>query len=331
MKIYYSVLMLSSVLLLSACGGSDSTTDEVNPLGQFSLGVSDAPMAGVSRLGLVMNELVMTDAAGEIHRYSLQHMEFNLLDYQGMNRHLAIDNIDLPVGQYHNVHVTIDQGDGNQGCYVEDGQGRHSLQVENGYLPIEDVEIIANQHRVMTLEINLYQGLLMDQEQYQLRHRAMWSVDNSQMGHLIGEVDPQWIANCETEYSALTPVGGEFYHLAYLYPDSVTSIDQMADMGTTPPAGLTAPLSVSRLLQTTDGDWYFAMGYLPEGNYRVGYSCLGHLDDPILDDISTGPFVMYEDAGSIAIESGPLGGQQTVHECGNGNGGHHEGHGGHGG
>jgi hypothetical protein len=102
-------------------------------------------------------------------------------------------------------------------------------------------------------------------------------------------------------------------------------------MGTTPPAGLTAPLSVSRLLQTTDGDWYFAMGYLPEGNYRVGYSCLGHLDDPILDDISTGPFVMYEDAGSIAIESGPLGGQQTVHECGNGNGGHHEGHGGHGG
>ena len=180
----------------------------------------------------------------------------------------------------------------------------------------------------MTLEINLYRGLLREQEQYQLSHSAMWSVDNSQMGHLIGEVDPQWIANCETDYAAVTPVGGAFYHLAYLYPESVTSVDQMADMGTTHPAGLTAPLSVSRLLQTADGYWYFAMGYLPVGNYRVGYSCLGHLDDPIIDDISAGLFAMYEDAGAITIESGPLGGQQTIHECGNGNGGHHQGHGG---
>ncbi|MGX9462566.1 DUF4382 domain-containing protein [Shewanella sp. A14] len=328
MKTYYSVLMLSSVLLLGACGGSDSTTDEIIPIGQFSLGVSDAPMAGVSQLGLVMNELVMTDSAGEIHRYSLQNMAFNLLDYQGMNRHLVIDNIDLPVGQYHDVHITVTQGNGNQGCYVEDGQGRHSLLVENGYLPLEDIEIIANQQREMTLEINVYRGLLRDQEQYQLRHRAMWSVDNTQMGHLIGEVDSQWVADCETDNAALTPLGGQFYHLAYLYPDSVTAIDQMADMGTTPPAGLTAPISVSRLMQTADGDWYFAMGYLPEGQYTVGYSCLGHVDDPVADDVSSGPFYMYENAGAITIESGPLGGQQTVHECGNGNGGHHGGHGG---
>ncbi|MEH6464442.1 MAG: DUF4382 domain-containing protein [Shewanella psychromarinicola] len=336
MKIYQTMMMVSSVVLLGACGGGGDSAEtppvQVLPQGQFSLAISDSPMAGVTHVGMVMGELVMTDAAGVIHRHDLQNMAFNLLDFQGINSHLMVESIDLPQGQYHDAYVTTQQGDGNDGCYVEDGQGRHGLHVTNGQLPVSNFEIVANQHLAITMEIDLYRGLSQEQGRYNLSTQAMWSINNRQMGHLLGEVDPQWIADCETAYPNLTPTGGQFNHLAYLYPEEVTNINQMADMGTNPPAGLTPPTAVSPMMEDIDGNWYFAMGYLPAGNYRVGYSCLGHLDDPISDDMTSGAVVMFKDSGSITIETGTLGGQETVHECGNGNGGHHgDNHGGHGG
>ncbi|MEO3682133.1 DUF4382 domain-containing protein [Shewanella vesiculosa] len=330
MAIYRTMWILSSVFLLSACGSDDNDTVTTPSLsqGQFSLAISDSPTAGVTHVGMVMGELVMTDSTGVIHRHDLQNMAFNLLDFQGMDSHLMVDSIDLPSGQFHDAYVTIQQGDGNDGCYVEDGQGRHGLHVTNGQLPVVDFEIVAGQHLAITMEIDLYRGLSVDQGQYYLNHQAMWSIDNRQMGHLLGEVDPQWIADCETTYSDLTPASGQFSHMAYLYPEAVTNISQMADMGTNQSASFILPTAVSPMLQDGGGNWHFAMGYLPAGNYRVGYSCLGHLDDPIVDDITTGPFVMFKDSGSITIEAGTLGGQQTIHQCGNGNGGHHGGMGG---
>jgi hypothetical protein len=327
-----TMLVLSSIFWLGACGSDGDSTvtapEQVLPQGQFSLAISDSPMAGVTHVGMVMGELVMTDAAGDIHRHDLQDMAFNLLDFQGMDSHLMVDSIDLPPGQYHDAYVTTQQGDGNDGCYVEDGQGRHGLHITNGQLPVSDFEVVADQHLAITMEIDLYRGLSNEQGQYLLNHEAMWSVDNSHMGHLLGEVDPQWIADCETTHSDLASAGGQFSHMAYLYPEEVTDINQMADMGTNPPAGFIPPTAVSPMMQDTDGNWHFAMGYLPAGNYRVGYSCLGHVDDPITDEITSGPFVMFKDSGSVTIEAGTQGGQQTVHECGNGNGGHHGGMGG---
>jgi hypothetical protein len=328
MTVCKTMLVLSSMFWLSACGSDTENTVTAPEQGLFSLAISDSPMAGVSPVGMVMGELVMTDAAGVIHRHDLQNMAFNLLDFQGMDSHLMVDSIDLPQGQYHDAYVSTKQGDGNEGSYVEDGQGRHGLHVTNGQLPIADFEIVAGQHLAITMEIDLYRGLSQEQGQYYLSNQAMWSIDNRYMGHLLGEVDPQWIADCETAYADLTPTDGQFNHMAYLYPEEVTNINQMSDIRTNPPVGFPLPTAVSPMMQDIDGNWHFAMGYLAAGNYRVGYSCLGHLDNPIADDMTSGPFVMFKDSGSITIEAGTQGGQQTVHECGNGNGGHHGGMGG---
>lgn len=326
MNNYYSGFVCSLALLLTACGGSSSSEAEsvAEPIvGTFSLSVSDAPMSGVFHVGMVLDELVMTDEDGVVHRHDLQGMSFNLLDYQGLDSHLVVDNIDLPIGQYHDVYVSVLQGDGNQGCFVENGQGRHGLFIENGQLPVANFEITTNQHLSLTLEIDLYRGLSNNQGQFRFNHGTSWSIDNRQMGHLLGEVDPQWIADCETAYANSVSTSGQFGHLAYLYPAEVTDISQMADMSVSPPSGLVAPTAVSPMRQDGDGNWYFAMGYLPEGKYRVGYTCLGHLDDPATDDISSNVFEMFKDSGEVVIEPGSQGGQQTIHQCGKGNGGHH--------
>ncbi|MDF0535880.1 DUF4382 domain-containing protein [Shewanella sp. A32] len=327
MMTYWHGLMVSACVLLAACGGSDNTTtDTQQSTGTLSVAISDSPMTGVTAVGLQLGELVMTDGNGIEHRYALGEMNFNLMNYQGADSITVVNGLPLSEGQYQNVYMTVIQGDGNNGCYVEDGQGRHALQVQDGKLPLMNFNISANHQYSYTLEVGLYMGLDRDYDyNYNLSYDYSWSVDNLYMGHLIGEMDPQWIADCETTYAALAPVGGEFTHLAYLYPDTVTSLSQMADVYDAPATGMVAPIAVAPLKQDDDGNWYFGLGYLPEATYRIGYTCLGHLDYPASDDITDGPFVIFADAGAVTIDGGPSGGQATIHVCGMGNGGHHGG------
>ncbi|WP_227992750.1 MULTISPECIES: DUF4382 domain-containing protein [Shewanella] len=266
MKAYKTAILLFASLLITACGDDNlDTASSLEPVpessnGQFSLAVSDSPMAGISHVVMVMSELVMTGSSGDVHRYDLGGMTFNLLDYQGANSHMVVSDIELPEGHYQDVHINVVEGDGNPGCYVENGQGRHGLHITYGHLPVEDFEIVAGQHHSMTLEIDLYRGLSHEQGEYQLHHDGMWSVDNRYMGHLLGEIDAQWIADCEAAHADEAPIGGQFSHLAYLYLNNVTRLEHMADMadmGATPPDNMTAPLAVTRMMQDSDGNWFF--------------------------------------------------------------------------
>ncbi|QSX34354.1 DUF4382 domain-containing protein [Shewanella avicenniae] len=317
MKLYHTGLLVSAICALTACGGSDDAA-AIKETGKLSIALSDSPMGNVSAVRLQLGQLVMTDANHAEHRYTLQNTLINLLDYQGKASIPLLQNFDLPVGQYHNVYLSVMQGDGNNGCYVIDGQGQHALQVEDGVIPLPNFTMQRDQTHAYTLEVSLYQGLQYRQQNgYQLAQSGIRSVNNLQMGHLLGDMDPQWIASCEAANPNAVAPSGNFVHLAYLYPATVSAINQMADVSTTTPSGMTAPIAVAPLHQDDDGNWYFGMGYLDEGDYRVGYSCTGYLDDPLTDDVSSGVFNIFADAGSVSVTAGVGGGSDTYLQCGN--------------
>ena len=325
MRNQYLASLLLPTMLLSACGGSDDSNPPTTEptFGLVNIAISDSPMNQVSKVELVLDQLVMTDEHGTVHTHDMAQHRFNLLDYQGMASHNVISDLQLPTGRYHDVHFTLINGDQSNGCAIENGQGRSPLMVEGDHLPLHDFMLNEHEALFLTMEIDLYQSMYHGDNQYHLNHDGIYSIDNRDMGHIKGEMDPQWIADCETSNTDKAPIGGQFYHMAYLYQNSVTSIEQMADVSPTRSDGKFSPVAVSPIHQDMNGDWSFAMGYLPAGDYRVAYTCLGHLDDPALDDLSQGTFSLFEDAGSVTVEEG---GQETTHQCGNG----HRGRGGRG-
>ncbi|QYJ80451.1 DUF4382 domain-containing protein [Shewanella acanthi] len=330
---FYKSMSVFFCLFLVACGGSDDKSSvsptipaTAVPTGTVSIAISDSPMKGVVAVMLQLDELVMTDAANIEHHYSLQHKRLNLLNYPGSQSATIVDGLSIPVGDYHNVYMSVIAGDGNNGCYVEDGQGIHPMQVEDDQLPLMNFSVADNQHSRFTMEVGLYMGLNHDQNyNYTLSHHGSWSINNAVMGHLLGEMDPQWIAECEANHAAMLPSGGVFTHLVYLYSNRVTSLAQMGDMHDSMNSDHAIPITVAPLKQDSAGNWYFAMGYLPAGTYRVGYSCLGDFDNPHTDDMQNGSFSLFADAGTVTIKTGTHGGSQTVMQCGMGNGGHHGG------
>ncbi|GIU39894.1 hypothetical protein TUM3794_16400 [Shewanella colwelliana] len=321
MRTLHLVPLLIPTIMLSACGGSDNSAPPHSEpaVGLVNIAISDSPMSQVSKVELVLDKLIMTDEHGTVHQHDMAQHRFNLLDFQGMQSHNVISNLELPAGHYHDVHFSLINGDQSEGCAIENGQGRQPLIVEDNHLPLHDFRLSEHENLFLTMEIGLYQSMHFSDNQYHLNHDGIYSVDKREMGHLIGEMDPQWIADCETAHADKVPLGGQFYHMAYLYQNSLANLTQMADMSPARNDGKFSPVTVAPLHQDMNGDWSFAMGYLPAGDYRVAYTCLGHLDDPATDDLSQGTFSLFEDAGSVTVDDN---GQETRHQCGNGHGGH---------
>ncbi|SQH76463.1 conserved protein of unknown function [Shewanella benthica] len=325
--------VLSMSLLLTACGGSDSAEKTLadSTAGLLTVSISDAPMNNVDKVELVLDHLVMTDEHGETHQFPMNGKSFDLMQYQGADSFKAVDRLAIPTGQYHDVHFTVIQGDGNQGCAIENIDGRHGLNIEDGMLPLHDFTMTQDQHMSMTLEIDLYRSVWQDSGEYRLSHGGMYSIDNRHMGHLVGNVDPQWIEDCETEHADKID-NGLYAHMAYLYDATVTDIDMMVDVSSARTDQRQSPIALSpiKIHQDGSGNWSFSMGFLPEGDYRVGYTCLASKDDPVIDDMNQGQFQMFRDAGALTIEAGENGGQQNDHQCGSGGdtgNGHMGGHG----
>jgi Domain of unknown function (DUF4382) len=314
MKMQTVAVCLTSALLLTACGGggggSSTGSPDVVP-GTLSVAISDSPMTGVQSVHLVLDEMVMTDAQGAQHSYPMEGVAFDLLDYRGTDSFVVISGMELAPGDYHNAHLTVRQQDGNQGSWVDNFQGRFDLLVDDTGLPMQDFTIASNQHLSMTMEIDLYLSMSFDGEAFRLHHNGIYSIDNRRMGHLLGEVDPLWISGCEVKYAQMSPQGEQFMHMAYLYPDNVTSLAQMGDIGQNRADTRIPPIAVAPIVQDMQGNWSFEMGYVAEGNYQLGYSCLGNLDNPQMDDTNLGQFAMYQYGGMATIDPGANGGHQT--------------------
>ncbi len=310
--------------LLAGCGGSDgdSGLQTPAPTEGLSIGLSDAPADGVDHLVLQMHSLELVPGghmgghhgSGDPIVLDMSHHRVDMLAFQGDEAYQLLHQHALEPGQYRlRLHWT--PGSGDQGSYVDDGQGRHPLHAEHPYFDLGDVTIRQGQHRQFTLEMDLRQGLHHDGEHYALDQHGMRWVDNSTMGHLKGSVDASWIADCEADNAALAGTDGRFIHAAYLYPAG-TGLDQMDDIAPEAASGQVVPLATSWVHQDHDGEWVFGVGFLPAGTYQVGYTCLGHLDQPDSNEGVESDFALYRDGGVVTIESGENGGHHNTHRCG---------------
>ncbi|SDK02815.1 hypothetical protein SAMN04488540_11793 [Ferrimonas sediminum] len=189
--------------------------------------------------------------------------------------------------------------------------------------------MIENEALSFTLEVDLRHALLLDDEgSYTLDIHGMRWVDNRYMGHLNGVVDEALINDCEADHPGLANQDGSFIHVAYLYPQS-TAIETMDDIALTAETGKVLPTTTAPIYQMHDGNWHFQVGYLAEGEYQLGYTCLGHLDQPSSNEGADSDFNIYDDGGAITINSGPNGGYNN--NCQMGQGGYSGGGHGHGG
>lgn len=289
MKTQYAVpkLLISSaaLLLLSACGGSDSDNRQQDTA-TVSFSVSDAPVDSAQQVVVAFDQIelvkggqdnIVLDVQGE---NGASYRQIDLLQYQGTDSTLIVTNQVIPTGSYDNLilHV-LDESSGSDLSYVVNDQGQFPLKQPSNRLRLGGFEVGNDSVQQFTIEFDLRQSLVENQngQRFNLKPHGVKILNNSEVASIIGTVD---VSLFDTE-------GCSFDHgnFVYLYPgqgvagtlsdlyDPEVNTTEMLEQPVMPYAS--APVTYAQ------GNYAnYAFGFVPAGDYLVAFSCSEMDDDP---------------------------------------------------
>ncbi|MCC5879569.1 MAG: DUF4382 domain-containing protein [Idiomarina sp.] len=288
---------ISSALLLSACNSSDD--DNMPPTSdtaQFSLAVSDSPVdsadvvmvcfsgielvgngMGSQRYDIGSDEVVVEandaclDANGDVIANT---RGIDLLTLQGATAESLIEQAELPAGSYGQLRLDIADG-----SYVSVDGEQLPLRVPSDQLRLDGPTLSAGGTFAYTLEFDLRRALINPQglPGYTLTPRGVRLVDNSQIGHLEGEVAELLLIN--NECSVAPADTREPVAAVYLFAGSDLQLNELAGNTDSDDDAYTS------VTVRYDGvsNYPFEIGFIDQGEYFAALTCDTH-DSPEEDN-----------------------------------------------
>ena len=301
---------LVSLALLAGCGGS-SSPDTVTPsAGTISVSITDDPWHDIDSMVIRITGMDFGHRNGEIHSVDMPGgpVDVDMVQLQNGVHQRLLSDVELPVGEYVWMRLRIDA---NGSFMQESGTGgHHGFRMGQGAgagLEVhEPFHVEPGAHGDYMLEFDVRQGVRhshngMMGDRYEL-HNAMHLVRMDQAGGLWGTVDPSLVdvnhPGCDTAE------GGNWM---YVFPADADAPDDIAD---TESDGVPGPIATDHVEMNPDtGAHEYHFGYLPEGSYRVAFSCSGEWDEAGDDDYPADPdgrFDFHHFSGPLDVVAGQM-------------------------
>lgn len=280
---------------VAACGGGDSSSDSTASTGSMSVGLTDAPVDGVSEVNIVVTGLVLQPADGERVSFTLEEpANLNLLDLQGGAVEALVTSEDVPAGDYSWMRLQL--GEQSEFSVLTDEGGVENLRVPSGDqrgLQTSGFVVPAGGEVSFTIDFDVRKSLVYPpgQDQYLLKP-VLRLVDNSEVGTLVGEVDYATLNQDET-------LGCNYEGAVYVYTGTVTE-ENLTDLNVTLTGdeAETQPLVVVPVNQDGGDSLYsYIAAFLPAGEYTVSYSCQ-------IDDNEASDDLTFVGTQQVTIEAG---------------------------
>jgi len=285
------VLGLAAVTALTIAGGGGGGGDGFSETyGSLSLGISDGPIHGATKVCITFDEIELKPADGPSTLLVLDEPEkINLLKFQGANAMPILTNEHLPAGNYNWMRLGIDAVRGSNGgagdtggdacdgeasyIVMEDGNvfnlyvpsgANTGLKLQGGYtVPVNDAVSL-------TAEFDLGKSITAPPGQapdVKLRP-TIKLVNNNEVGTLTGQV-----ANELAEAESCEPS-------VYVFDDGVTpnAIEDDVDDPDDPVA-----TAIVESQEQPDGSvqWHYSIGFLLALDYEAAFTCDGESFEPV--------------------------------------------------
>ncbi|MER2490649.1 DUF4382 domain-containing protein [Catenovulum sediminis] len=319
----YLKTSLTSIALamgLTACGSSidtdDSSSDNQTQAAQFSLGVSDAAVESAAEVNIFVRQVILRNGNGEDTIIDTlddndQATKINLLDFQGSQAYELITDLQVEAGDYQWIRMDLVNGVENNltltsHIVFEDASIRPLVVTRKGNDGIGEIQLnnfaLNEGNNEFVVEFDLKRSLVdpKNNSEIKLKPTGVRLANQTESGHIAGTISSEVIGACEVDHAVNAGQGGEFGHAVYLYADDV-SADATVDINESDDHKSVSPLATATLsLNAESGNYEFEMGYVGEGNYELGYTCLSHLDDAeTIDD----DFSLYAYQNNIQVEA----------------------------
>lgn len=298
---------------LVACGGGETTETTEPTSALFSLGVSDAPVTEAAKVVVCFSGIELVGNGLAPQNFTLGEGQFttqpndlcrdatgqviantrgiDLLTLQGANAESLISGVTVPAGNYGQLRLNIADG-----SYLEKLDGSiHPVRVPSSQLRLNGPTLSAGGTFSYTLEFDLRRALVdpVGQPGFLVKPTGLRLVDNSEIGHLQGEVaegyllDNQCLVNPADDRQAVAAI--------YIYEGADRPLAELSDNGGTKTYQPYASTAVFFDADTTT--YSYAIGFVDAGNYTAAISCTTTDDPESVDDI------VFIEAKNVTIEA----------------------------
>lgn len=304
-------ITVASLAQLAGCSGSSSPETAAPPTtGTISISITDDPWHDMESMVITITGMDFGHSNGDVHSLDMPGgpVEVDMMQLQNGVHQALMSDVELPMGDYDWMRLRIDPAQ----SFMQDSNtgGHHGFRMgqdaSDGLEVHEPFHVEAGTHGDYMLEYDVRQGVRhshngMMGDQYEL-HSAMHLVRMDQAGGLVGVVDPSLI---DINHADCDPAAGGNW--VYVFPGEADAPDDIADTETD---GVPGPISTDRVeMDPGTGAHEYHFGYLPEGTYRLAFTCSGEWDEAGDDDYPSDPdgkFAFQHFSGPVEIVAGQV-------------------------
>jgi len=264
-------LALLTPFALAGCGGGGGAGT-----GELTLGVTDAPVDDATHIYVEFDGVTLQPASGQ--RVSITYDEprqIDLLDLQGSQRELLLDDRTLPAGRYNWARLDVNTSGTMDTYLVLDDGSEHELTIpsgaETGLKLTGGFGVPAGGQADFTVDFDLRKSVVRSSSGtgYKLRP-TLRLVDNGEAGAIHAAVTG--VSNC--------PHGDQDGPAVYVFDAGATPDDL-----DTSDTGDIDPITTARLQDgDADGTYDATVGFLAADTYTVAVTCTAADDVPDAND-----------------------------------------------
>lgn len=270
-----SLMALAALGVTAGCGGGSSGTTA--DAGSFSLNITDGPVDAAAKVVVEFTGVSVKPVDGETIEFNFDETkQIDLLQLQGSASDSLLTNEVLSVGNYEwiRLHVNAAQ-DGVMDSYIEMLDGnvfelRIPSGAETGLKLVSGFTIAAGGSVSFTIDFDLRKSITKPNGMSSAFLRpALRLVNNMTVGSITGTIDAELV----TQSCADSTVDDGSI---YVYPGAdVTPVDIQ---------GAASDPLVTAFVHMSGDVYGYEVGFLPEGDYTLAYTCGASADDPAVVD-----------------------------------------------
>jgi len=294
------LLLALSLFSLGGCGcgfdcNSNSNSSSNEPA-LLTLGLSDSLPEDLKKVIVKVDSITFRRSGAEnvvIDTFTVPEQglvdapsfQVDLLKYNGVKQLKVIEALELASGTYSEVSLAI-IADGINSSYVQEANDSlKPITVSGGKLTLPGV-LLSSGNQAFTVEFSLAQALQFRSatDNYLLAATGIRIENNLTGATLSGQVDSALFDTVSPCNEKNPPTSG---NRIYLYNGTDLAPERLADVFTIAsvtkaPANALAPFAVASLIEDPDtGNWEYAFGYLPAGDYTLAFACDTADDDAV--------------------------------------------------
>ena len=303
------VLLGSLVCLLSACGSSDSSNltsgrgGAANSL--FSLDITDAAIDNAEEVWVEFTGVSIQPSNTENGDQEDQsRLEFtfdtpkriNLLALQGNNVQSLLNDEIITSGSYDWIRLAVNAErdtvldsyiklkDGSEHEFTIPGGSQTGLQLNTGFQLTTAAEFN------YTIDFDLRKSVVLTGAGDYILKPTLRLINNATSATITGTVDASLLSTVTAGCSDDDPDTGNSVYLFENMDATPDDIDRQPEN----------PISTSLVTLNTSGEYTYTLGFIPEGEYSISFTCESDLDDPETNDA----VVSFSGTSNIALTPG---------------------------